>query len=252
MANVSNVTWFLVLLTYPVMNPALASEIDESNKQQSFLANKTFAHESPWVRGLKQRIWQSWVELEKLNGTKIRMQMSVADDGKIYDVKVVRDPEDYKRQTIQERQIEADLLQSIMGAACYAPRTDSNKGVLLHMVIDFDEKKNHKKSQLLQNLKSTHELKNGEIAYFAIPIDVLQRYPGAFSDEELISPKNTICRIGTQRIRSWYAEWSVFFQENPSATREQLLEHAKSKGFEFEKGSRTEVRLPRSINLVSF
>ena len=74
------------------------------------------------------------------------------------------------------------------------------------------------------------DLKGDVVVHHAVEQQSLKRYPDAVSKEELHSlenlrgiPKEVNSDIHLSKIRK---EWNKFYRENPSPTKEQLLEKA--------------------------
>ncbi|MBI4317103.1 MAG: RHS repeat-associated core domain-containing protein, partial [Chloroflexi bacterium] len=76
------------------------------------------------------------------------------------------------------------------------------------------------------------DFKNRVFVHHAIPLDVLQRYPGLFTAEELSDPGNLrgLIREGdrTLHLSDIQKRWFNFFKMNAKATREQIEQEAKA------------------------
>lgn len=175
----------------------------------------------------------------------------VADDGKIYNPEILRYTGDC--------QFDAECLEAV---SCISPVLAPNKGdAFLDKRIVFFRTKESKERRWLDVSKSydgadireylkTHPQPDNIFKAFVvvhrIPLDVLNRYPGMFTKDELMNVHNLVeiptgvgRRSFDNKLKTWgnplwfchaipnlYSHWSTFLS-NPKITKEKILDFAK-------------------------
>lgn len=82
--------------------------------------------------------------------------------------------------------------------------------------------------------KSHPEEIEKRFAVHAIPLAVLERYPAAFTKEELSGiknlmffPKNSYTYENT--VKAWYSDWQEFYISKPRATRKEIIDYVNKR-----------------------
>lgn len=164
-----------------------------------------------WGAELIDRAYSNWAPLEVFkNGEFIEIEGSIADDGKVYSPKIVH--------TNGNAQLESDCLHALVSAQCHSPRENQDYGVLKKVRITFN-------SETPLKFESPRKKDNKGTAFYLIPIEVLKRYPGLFSESELISPSNLV--YATDEDCYIYRQWTKFFLEKPNASKSEIFQFSK-------------------------
>lgn len=184
---------------------------------------------------LREKVYEDWAPSKKLAKLiDIDITVSGTANGQLYDVGL--------NESSGDRQLDADCLQAVMGASCLSP-INIRIEEIEHFSIHFDSKT--KAGYLNNNGISKYftqhpEYKRNYVAFYRIPLTVLKRYPGIFTEEELFDESN----IGlieaidlrnpelpswvTDRLRFLYqGNWVPFFLSHPSATKKEIIEFRK-------------------------
>lgn len=203
----------------------------------------------PWSKTLQQRIEDNWSPSEVFGADSwVTIEAQIADDGKMYNLQLTH--------SSGKPQLDADCLQAVISAQAFKPQQPSeiNQGTLRDARWDFNSKtKCGFRSEAIHNYFQLHpEQKRECVAYYRIPLDVLKRYPGAFSENELLAASNILVKHNDRTTaipedgsplgyndkqldastvdylqRQFLTEWLSFFQHHPTATRSDILRHAQ-------------------------
>jgi hypothetical protein len=131
-------------------------------------------------------------------------------------------------------QIDADCLEAVCSLS---PTPIGNShGYISHMEIDFtklQKLEDLKKSQPLRQFKN---LANGVVFIHRIPLPVLKRYPGIFTEPELLDSSN-LCQISvkpivgrpywTTQIQNHLQAWSDFYRLHEHSDRSEILDYSR-------------------------
>lgn len=202
---------------------------------------------SPSFQAITTGINEVWDCSDPNADNLTEVSFAIADDGKIYDSTITR--------WSKNEQFNAECLEAVCSLSPVTP-SNSHNGFLEHRTIRFCKNAQEPRieprydaSDVKEYLRNHPEPQNTLekfVVVHKIPLDVLRRYPGLFTREELFSSENLIEIKGNvgrdlpnsegQRqgnpqfvgtIGHLYAFWSDFFAENPKATKEQIIEHAQ-------------------------
>lgn len=222
-----------VLMTVLCMELLLPSTADAN---QPMLKNED-------MNKLRQRIYDDWAPSKAMPvGKHVDVTYSIASDGKLYDVKL--------EQSSGDAQLDADCVQAVLGVSAFCPMARlTREGELCHTQIYFDSKTRagHNNSGISKYFAAHPEQEAEHVAYYRIPLDVLKRYPGLFSEAELFSDSNFftlrddstdgpnhgpgLSSAAIARLRYVYQSmWIPFFLKFPSATKQQILDHRDNPG----------------------
>lgn len=194
----------------------------------------TLALKRPDLDNLRQRVYSSWAPTKQIVGlSNVYVKVSATANGQLYDVCIER--------TSGDRQLDADCLQAVMGASRSCPIKISVEE-LDHFSIKFGSKTpvGHTHDGISRYFAKHPEYQKDWIAFYRVPLDVLKRYPGLFTEQELLDESNIGLIEAIDRdnpkLPNWVSErlkflyqhlWVPFFVSHPSVTREQVLEFKK-------------------------
>ena len=177
-----------------------------------------------WGDGFFNRVEQNLVLSEELPNQIIEAFAFIADDGKVYNAKFAAESDDL--------QANADCFQAFVSASGYSKRDDQNSGKLRAISFPFSKTIHLKyKSDAVKRFFASHKTRQEDsVAIRNIPVDVLNRYPGIFTDEEIIGEKNIVAipkATYIAGIAAHAAHWQAFFEEHPTPSKEQILQFAE-------------------------
>jgi len=191
---------------------------------------------------LLDAIKRSWDSSEPKSDDTPMVSVGIGVDGRLYNA--VMD-----RYSANE-QFNAECLEAVCGASPVTP-TGFHSGNLEPATLRFSAKENPPRfeGQDIKDYLSKHPQPEGEMSKFVvvhkIPLDVLRRYPGLFSEKELLSESNLqeihigitspVDKDGNRRNKPTYIDlinnhfgfWADLFLKNPRITRHEILEEAK-------------------------
>lgn len=211
---------------YGLANPALSNFQSNPNDQESAII---------------ARINKSW-SCSRHVGGDTGIEIIVSDDGKIYEPRIV--------QSSGDPQHDAECLESICGT-CFVDTSISNPTFRIsHYTMYFNNDNGlfpaYKNDMGIQNYRLHHPTPSKPefdyVLIHRIPLAVLTRYPGVFSEKELLDESNLVS-IKCGRVDAngqsphgepsfsdflalYYGPWRQFFQRK-NATKDEILEHAK-------------------------
>jgi len=196
----------------------------------------------PWQHGLEERTLSDWAPAKPLE-KNVQIQATLTDVGRLYELDFIISSGD--------GQLDADCLQALLGAAAYSKNTDGivRGGRLSSWDFKFDQNSQvrHKNHAVSEYFKGHPELKkNNTVAVFKIPTAVLTRYPGRFTEAEIVAPSNLFTlnpawrdnsrpedKCGALRpqamysIIDHYAKWQNFFSDHPNASKSDILKFSE-------------------------
>ncbi|MCA9817860.1 MAG: TonB C-terminal domain-containing protein [Cyanobacteria bacterium HKST-UBA01] len=192
------------------------------------------APKRPDLDRLRNNVYKDWAPSKKLtNSTAIDIKVRVTANGQLYDVAL--------NESSGDRQLDADCIQAVMGASCLSPiniRIEEIEQFSIH----FDSKTEigYQTDGISKFFAKHPKYRKNYIAFYRIPLTVLKRYPGVFTEEELFDESNVglIESIDPHNpeLPSWVADrlrflyqgnWVPFFVSNPSATKDEIIEFRK-------------------------
>lgn len=197
---------------------------------QTALGN-VIAPERSDLDNLRKRIYADWAPSKKpAEKETVYITISGNSEGKLYDVEI--------EKSSGNRQLDADCLQAVMGASCSCPLNICPED-LDHFTCKFDSKTpiGHEEEGISKYFLKNQNEKNDYIAFYRIPLDVLKRYPGLFSKNELLEESNIglIKAISPedpelpfwvkQQLKILYQRtWVPFFLSHPKPTKQQIID----------------------------
>ncbi len=196
-------------------------------------------------KAIHENIKSSWSSSRKVAGKYTDVSFGIADDGKIYEPVV--------RVFSCDDQYDAECVEAICSMSPIVPPPNYHSAFLDHYVFKFgsesDLKPRYDGSDVSSYLVANPQPK--EISYalgnvpfvvvHKIPLTVLTRYPGVFTEKELISPNNLI-KIAfkpldhkdnefqpmyVRRIADLYAGWNEIFKQS-NVTKSKILDWTKN------------------------
>lgn len=184
----------------------------------------------PEIDRFLDRVYENWAPSKKIpEGKVVELAVGIANDGKLYDLKI--------EASSGDAQLDADCVQAVMGASACSP-INGREGELVLIRIWFNSKTKvgHSNSGISKYFATRPEQEHDHIAFYRIPLDVLKRYPGLFTENELLDDSNIgttqvidkhpgLPWWGVDHLRAIYqGTWAPFFIAFPSATKERILE----------------------------
>lgn len=176
---------------------------------------------------LQDRVYENWVSTSALESAVV-ISARIVDDGKLYDVKV--------QTSSGDAQLDADCVQAVMGAsASGVSRIGEGCSKEIHFRFESIANPLQGSNGISRYFDAHPSDKKNHIAFYRIPIDVLNRYPKLFTKDELLTDGNVgIITVysdtpglpwwGVDRLREVYqVTWTKFFLSHPSATKQQIL-----------------------------
>jgi hypothetical protein len=179
----------------------------------------------------KQRAYADWAPSKLPLPSTVVVSCFLVEDGKMYRVKIDTSSGD--------AQSDADCLQAVYGIA--GTRSGQvEKGSLIDLKFTFDSETmpGHRTNAVEQYFAAHPEKRHNFVAFYRIPLDVLRRYPGIFSETELLSPSNIgliriqnadrpelprLDSLDIDRFRDIFGgHWMSFFMSHSSATRQEI------------------------------
>ena len=189
------------------------------------------APKRPDLDKLRKRIYEDWAPSKNLTRLDdIDITVSGTANGQLYDVAL--------NENSGDRQSDADCLQTVMGASCLNP-INIRIEEIEHFSIHFDSKT---KAGYLNDGISKYftrhpNYRKNYIAFYRIPLTVLKRYPGVFTEEELFDESNIglieAIDLHSSELPSWAIDrlrflyqgnWVPFFLSHSSATKKEIIE----------------------------
>lgn len=171
------------------------------------------------------RVLSDWVPTFEMENQAV-VAAAIANDGAIYDVHVL--------QSCGNAQLDADCVQAVMGASRTCP-TNLELGSLDHhkFVFNRNTHSQHKASGIANFLSNHPDARKNCVAFYRIPLDVLKRYPGSFTEDELLADENigmfTISETSelpdyaVRKLQHIYqAQWTSFFLKNRTVSKKQI------------------------------
>jgi TonB family protein len=176
----------LITLALCSIPPSIAASETPATRENTVIGcqKPTSGRPDDWASRLEQRIYADWSPFLTPVTDEALLQGSIGNDGRLYDVEVL--------QSSGNLQFDADCLQAVLGAAGFAPRENAVPGVLTHTswVFNPSTRCGHLASAITQH--AVHAGLGQYVSIYRIPLDVLKRYPGLFSEKELLSDSNVI------------------------------------------------------------
>lgn len=131
-------------------------------------------------------------------------------------------------QSSGNAQFDAECLEAVLSST----RTDSNSMTLYGVWILSHDLPNARQLRIQRNIEN-------QITIFRVPVSVLRRYPGIFSEEELLNKDNLrplhnqasrktteLTQSQIDEISAYFSQWNEFFKQTPTATKAQILSEA--------------------------
>ncbi|HEY9778430.1 MAG TPA: TonB C-terminal domain-containing protein [Planktothrix sp.] len=194
---------------------------------------------SPEMQEFRERIYDDWCPSKAMPvGTHVDIACSIASDGKLYDVKL--------EHSSGDAQLDADCVQAVLGVSAFRPMHGLvREGELCLTQIYFDSttRVGHKNSGIAKYFAAHPEHEADRTAFYKMPLDVLERYPGLLTEDEVLADGNIgnfifskdvldgpnhgpgLSDNTVDQLRIVYQGiWIPFFLKFPSATKEQVLE----------------------------
>jgi hypothetical protein len=151
----------------------------------------------------------------------------IANDGTMYDVHML--------QSCGDAQLDFDCVQAVMGASGSCP-TNTDDASLDHHCFAFNEdtKPERNVSGIAAFFRDHPERQGARFAYYRIPLDVMHRYRGLFTEDELLGDENVgylATTAANPELPDWaigqlqhiyQAQWCSFFRKHPKATKRQI------------------------------
>ena len=141
-------------------------------------------------------------------------------------------------------QFDFDCLQSILGAACFK-EDDTGAGQNLKLFTqsfdsDLADVRNGQFDGAAKFLADHPDKKEGYLLFYKIPLDVLNRFPGLFTEKELLdatnigtirnedkSSKRIVTPLALASLAGIYSgKWIAFFVKHPNASKQEILDVA--------------------------
>lgn len=166
----------------------------------------------------------------------------IGDDGKIYNVRV--------KQSSGDNQVDAECLEAVCGVSPVQLSPGRRiTGDLTAVELTFHRDDSAEKAAdnlaVVNYFKKHPNLQSKYVAIHLIPVDVLKRFPTAFSQDQIRSESNLrlIAIDGyphkqgeewlpsqphsySEIIKEVYARWALFFQCNHTPTRQDILKES--------------------------
>lgn len=179
----------------------------------------------------RARAHQNWAPTSKLEVLdRCVISANIANDGRMYDIKV--------STSSKNIQLDADCLQAVMSVSgSFSPEIP--EGTLSKVLFTFDSTTKPGHPDGISRFKARFSsLKADYIAFYRIPFEILNRYPGLFTEAELLADeniglieveKNAEGKLELQdhdlnKIRELYQGiWVPFFLSHKSPTKEQVI-----------------------------
>ena len=126
----------------------------------------------------------------------------------------------------------ADCIQAVMGASGTSKML-THEGSLVHLKNIFDSTTpiGHKKSGITKYFAKHPEDRWKYVGFYRIPLEVLVKYPGLFTEDELLDDSNIglikaddELQIVSELPFIYQDMYVPFFLAHPSASRKQILE----------------------------
>lgn len=190
------------------------------------------------VDKVMNRVYSNWVPSISTGSRVCALSGKIVREGKIYDVTI--------KESSGDAQFDADCLQALLGAFPSEPIAAVDDGKLWSQDFSFSSqtKSVHKRSGIADYFNAHPNEKQKFIAFYRIPIDVLNRYPGLFTEDELQNDDNVgliqsipesvtkvnkiqpaLSGTGLRELEVVYqSEWPRFYLEHPSPTKQQILD----------------------------
>jgi hypothetical protein len=184
-----------------------------------------------WGKEFRERVSEDWAPISTTTAKKTTVE-GIEGNGFLYLVRIDKSSGD--------AQFDFDCLQAVLGAACFSE--DNSAGILNRYIQSFDSKKAITRTGQLEGINRfftdhPNDTKDQTLTYYKIPLDVLKRFPGLFSEQELLDTSNigTITNESTNRVGQSALEklvnvysgiWIPFFVKHPNATKQEIFDIA--------------------------
>lgn len=195
-------------------------------------------------KAINETIKSSWSSSKKIAGKHTDISFGIADDGKIYEPVV--------KTFSGDDQYDAECLEAICSMSPVVPPPQAHSGFLHHFSFNFgsgsDLEPKFDGKEVNSYLVANPEPKEvsyplGQVPFVLvhkIPLTVLTRYPGMFTEAELTNQNNLVkvnfmpvaeksvdiqpSYVG--RIAALYAGWNEIFKQG-NVTKSKISERAK-------------------------
>lgn len=205
----------------------------------------TARHLSETGKAVNEKIKSSWSNSKKITDKYTEITFGIGDDGKIYDPVVTTFTGD--------DQFDAECVEAICSMSPIVPPLKIRTGFLEHHTFRFGLRSDLKPAydgRDVNNYRLAHPQPKvvsyalGDepfVVVHRIPLTVLTRYPGLFTERELVASNNLIKVISppieeksadyqpmyVRRIADLYAGWNEIFKQNV-VTKAKILDWAKN------------------------
>lgn len=220
-------------------DPYAAIPMNKNKSYGSFSAILVLP-KTPIVDKYRERAYSNWAPTKKIEGLdRCVIAAEVANNGTLYNLKI--------ESSSKDMQLDADCIQAVMGASG-SYNMGIPEGTLSKVLFAFDSKIKAAHPDGISPFKAQNPAIKGDyIAFYRIPLDILNRYPGLFTEAELLSDDNIglieavkgvdgnleLPDYSVDRIREIYQGiWIPFFISHNSPTKQQVLEIRKNLSFD--------------------
>lgn len=178
----------------------------------------------------KARVFRNWAPSKKANDQRVAtVKCEMGGDGALYDVEI--------SQSSGDNQFDLECLESVLGADYFYGKHDFRKLIPLSITFTKNSETDHANSPVQTYFeKNVDQKQEGCLAVYKIPVDVLSRYPGVFTESEILSSSNLLIAKDSWNIQAkeqypwlrgiYRTIWSPFFLQHPKATKEEILAQA--------------------------
>jgi hypothetical protein len=174
----------------------------------------------------QRRVLNSWYPSnEKLEAT---VKCILGGDGLLYDIEI--------SSSSGDNQFDVECLEAVLGADYFYQGLSSRRLVPLSVTFRAAEHKQFGRTTENYFKRNPEQKGEGCLAIYHIPTNILKRYPGLFTEKELLDDSNLYLVKDAANhnenpqyhwLKDLYKNfWTTFFQQHPKATKDEVLAQA--------------------------